>query len=276
MKNCTSVIQILACLVLMVGLVGGSHSYENAMVVLAAKKTPTLTPTPAPAPGPAFANLTDLLSVAGPFTNILSLFEGSDLMETLQSQANDRKQGPTLFAPSDLAFSPLSKKTLANLTAEQKKELLLAHCIPRFYTLTNFQNFSNPANTMATGSNGGKYNLNITAMGGAMTVSSGYVTTPIISTVHVTDPVALYTVGKILLPEDIFGLPSPSPAPAPSPVSAPAPAADSLTPKGAASSSSAKTPAGGPSSAHSAASFLGAQQSIYLILAIADGSLLLL
>jgi len=101
MKNCTAVIQILACLVLMVGLVGGSHSHENAMVVLAAKKTPTLTPTPAPAPAPAFANLTDLLLVAGPFTNILSLFEGGDLMETLQSQANDRKQGLTLFYTQD-------------------------------------------------------------------------------------------------------------------------------------------------------------------------------
>lgn len=275
MKSCTAVIQIVACLIIMVGLVAGSHSHDNSMVVLAAKKTPTLTPTPAPAPAPAVANLTDLLKLAGPFNTLLSLLQASDLMATLQAQANDTEKGITMFAPSDTAFTSLSKKTLSNLTADQKKTMLLAHCIPQFYTLTNFQNFSNPANTMATGTNGGKYNLNITANSGAVTVSSGYVTTPITSTVHVTDPVALYTVGKVLLPEDLFGLPSPSPAPAPSPVSVPAPAVDSSSPKGATDSSS-NAPAGGPSSEHSAASFVGARQSIYLLVAIVAGALLLL
>ena len=70
------------------------------------------------------------------------------------------------------------KKLLANLTADEIKEVLLAHCISKFYTLTDFQDFSNPANTMATGSNGEKYNLNITGDGGTVTVSSGYATTP--------------------------------------------------------------------------------------------------
>jgi len=253
----------------MVGIVGGSHSHENAgMVLLAAELTPTLTPTPAPAPAPVFANLTALLSLAGPFKTLLSLLKASDLLTALQAQANNTEQGITIFAPSDPAFSSLPKKILANLTADEKKEVLLAHCIPKFYTLTDFQNFSNPANTMATGSNGGKYNLNVTAKGGAVTVSSGYVTTPITSAVHVTDPLALYIVGKVLLPEDIFGLPSPSPAPAP------APEADSLSPSGAPASSPSS--ADTPSSTHSAASSRAAQQFIYLILAIAAGALLLL
>lgn len=275
MKNSTAVIQIVACLVLMVGIVGGSHSHGNVVVSLAAKKSHKLTPTPAPAPAPAPANLTDLLTVTGPFSTFLSLLQASDLVTNLQSQANDTEQGLTIFVPSDPAFSSLSKKTMANLTAEQKKALLLAHCLPKYYTLENFQNFSNPANTMATGNNGGKYNLNITSKNGAVSVSSGYVTTPISSTVRVTDPLALYMVGKVLLPEDIFGLPSPSPAPAPSPVSVPAPAIESSSHKGSTSSLPANAPAGGPS-AHSAASFLSAQQSIYLILAVAAGSLLLL
>lgn len=274
MKNSTAVIQIVACLILMVGIVGGSHSHGNVMVSLAAKKSHKLAPTPAPAPAPALANLTQLLSVAGPFSTLLSLLEASELITTLQSQANDTEQGLTIFAPSDPAFSSLSKKTMANLTAEQKKSLLLAHCIPKFYTLADFQNYSNPANTMATGNNGGKYNLNITSKNGAVSVSSGYVNTPIASAVYSARPLALYTVGKVLLPEDIFGLPSPSPAPAPSPVSVPAPAPESSSPKGSNSSLPASTPAAGPSV--SAASFLSAQQSIYLILAVAAGSLLLL
>lgn len=260
---------MVACLIVMLGIMGGSHSHENGgMVVLAAELTSTMTPTPAPAPAPVFANLTALLILAGPFKTLLSLLEASDLLTTLQAQANNTGQGITIFAPSDTAFSSLPKKILANLTADQKKEVLLAHCISKFYTLADFQDFNNPANTMATGSNGGKYNLNITGDGGAVTVSSGYVTTPIISTVHVTDPLALYTVGKVLLPEDIFGLPSPSPAPAPSPET------DSLSPSSTPASSSSS---GNTSSAtHSAASFVGPQQSIYVIVAIAAGALLLL
>jgi hypothetical protein len=35
------------------------------------------------------------------------------------------------------------KKLLANLTADENK-VLLAHCISKFYTLTDFQDFSNP------------------------------------------------------------------------------------------------------------------------------------
>lgn len=253
----------------MLGIMGGSHCNENrGIVVLAAELTSTL--TPAPAPAPVFANLTALLSLAGPFKTFLSLLEASNLLTVLQAQANNTQQGITIFAPSDTAFSSLPKKLLANLTADEKKELLLAHCISQFYTLTDFQDFNNPANTMATGSNGGKYNLNITGDGGAagaVTVSSGYVTTPIISTVHVTDPLALYTVGKVLLPEDIFGLPSPSPAPAPSPET------NSLSPSSTPASSSSS---GNTSSAtHSAASFVGPQQSIYVIVAIVAGALLL-
>jgi len=69
------------------------------------------------------------------------------------------------------------KKLLANLTADENK-VLLAHCISKFYTLTNFQDFSNSANIMETGSNGEKHNLNITGDDGIVTVSSGYVTRP--------------------------------------------------------------------------------------------------
>lgn len=267
MKNCSAVIQMVACLIVILGIMGGSHGNENGgIVVLAAEQTPTL--TPAPAPAPVFANLTALLSLAGPFKTFLSLLEASSLLTVLQAQANNTEQGITIFAPSNTAFSSLPKKLLANLTADEKKELLLAHCISKFYTLTDFQDFNNPADTMATGSNGGKYNLNITGDGGAVTLSSGYVTTPIISTVHVTDPLALYTVGKVLLPEDIFGLPSPSPAPAPSPE------ADSPSPSGTTASPSSS---GNTSSAtHSAASFVGPQQSIYVIVGIAAGALLLL
>ena len=100
--------------------------------------------------------------------------------------------------------------------------------------------------------------------------------TLITSTVRVTDLVALYTVEKILLPKDIFGLLSPSPTPGPSHVSILSFAVDNPSPKGATGTDlSSNSLARGPSSKHSAASFVGAQQSIYLLVAIAAGALLL-
>ncbi|KAH9315439.1 hypothetical protein KI387_024066, partial [Taxus chinensis] len=223
-------------------------------------------PVPAPAPATAFVNLTDLLSLAGPFSTFLSLLESTDLLTSVQTQANNTEEGVTIFAPSDKAFASLKATPLSNLTADQKKALILAHVISKFYALSDFQNFSNPANTMATGMNGGKYNLNITAKSGAVSLSSGYVTVPIFSTVHVTYPVALYAISKVLLPEDIFGLPSPSPAPSPAPDAAsPEPLSPSSTAKAGVSPATATANADAPHA--SPASILTANAGFTLLLA---------
>ncbi|XP_058070746.1 fasciclin-like arabinogalactan protein 7 [Magnolia sinica] len=182
---------------------------------------PSPPPSPAPAPAPDFVNLAALLSVAGPFQKFLNYLQSTQVIKTLQDQANNTQQGITIFVPKDVAFSSLKKPSLSNLTQDQLKSLLLFHALPQYYTLSDFKSLSGsgPVSTLA----GGSYTLNFTDVTGTVHVSSGWSNTNVSSSVHSTDPVALYQVDKVLLPEAIFGAPPPpSPAPAPAPDIAPA------------------------------------------------------
>ncbi|KAF3796688.1 Fasciclin-like arabinogalactan protein 7 [Nymphaea thermarum] len=173
-------------------------------------------PSPAPAPAPFAVNLTDLLTVTGPYHQFLSYLESTKVIETLQHQANDSHQGVTIFVPTDDAFSSLKKPSLSNLTQDQLKNLLLFHSLPKFYSLADFRNLSklSPVATFA----GGPFALNFTDDSGTIHVYSGWTTTKIGSAVLSTYPVAVYQVGGVLLPEAIFGAaPPPAPAPAPAP-----------------------------------------------------------
>ncbi|KAM5580462.1 fasciclin-like arabinogalactan protein 7 [Rosa sericea] len=183
--------------------------------------SPSLTPTPAPAPAPEFVNLTDLFSVAGPFHTFLGYLESTKVIETFQDQANKTEEGITIFVPKDSAFTSLKKPSLSNLTAAQLKSLFLFHALPHYYSLADFRNLSNmsPVATMA----GGQYSLNFTDVSGSAHLTSGWSVTKVSSSVHSTDPVAVYQVDKVLLPEAIFGTDiPPTAAPAPAPEIAPA------------------------------------------------------
>lgn len=200
-----------------------------------AASLPTFSPTPAPAPAPEHVNLTDLLSVAGPFHTFLNYLESTKVLETFQNQANNTDEGITIFVPKDDAFKSLKKPSLANLTQDQLKQLCLFHALPHYYSLADFKNLSqmSPVSTYA----GGDYKLNFTDVSGAVHIDSGWSRTKVSSSVHSTDPVALYQVDKVLLPEAIFGTdipPMPAPAPAPH-VPPPADAPSEVSDGGAAS-----------------------------------------
>lgn len=200
-----------------------------------AASPPTFSPTPAPAPAPEHVNLTDLLSVAGPFHTFLNYLESTKVLETFQNQANNTDEGITIFVPKDDAFKSLKKPSLANLTQDQLKQLCLFHALPHYYSLADFKNLSqmSPVSTYA----GGDYKLNFTDVSGAVHIDSGWSRTKVSSSVHSTDPVALYQVDKVLLPEAIFGTdipPMPAPAPAPH-VPPPADAPSEVSDGGAAS-----------------------------------------
>ncbi|RVW97512.1 Fasciclin-like arabinogalactan protein 7 [Vitis vinifera] len=152
--------------------------------------SPSLSPSPAPAPAPPYVNLTDLLSVA------------------------------------DDAFKSLKKPSLSNLTEDQLKSLLLFHALAHYYSLADFKNLSqlSPVSTFA----GGQYTLNFTDVSGTVHIGSGWTNTKVSSSVHSTDPVAVYQVDKVLLPEAIFGTDIP-PTPAPAPAPDISPAADAPT-----------------------------------------------
>ncbi|GMI98546.1 FASCICLIN-like arabinoogalactan 7 [Hibiscus trionum] len=184
----------------------------------------TPTPTPAPAPAPEYVNLTYLLSVAGPFHTFLNYLESTKVIDTFQNQANNSEQGITIFIPKDSSFKGLKKPTLSNLSNDQLKSLVLFHALPKYYALADFSELSakGPATTLA----GGQYTLNFTDNSGTVRLDSGWSKTKVTSAVHSTDPVAIYQVDKVLLPEAIFGTDIP-PVPAPAPAPDISPAADS-------------------------------------------------
>lgn len=206
---------------------------------LEARAAGPVSPSPAPAPAAEFLNLTDLLTVAGPFHTFLNYLVSSKVIDTFQNQANNTQQGITIFVPKDTAFSSLKKPALTNLTKEQLKSLLLFHALPKYYSLADFESLSrsNPVNTYA----GGSYTLNFTYTSGTIHVISGWSDTKISSSVHSTVPVAVYQVDKVLLPQAIFGVPPPpssTPAPAPAPTTVPTADSSSSAPSGDASDAS--------------------------------------
>ncbi|KAF3331081.1 Fasciclin-like arabinogalactan protein 7 [Carex littledalei] len=175
-------------------------------------------PTPAPAPAPHYVNLTDLLSVAGPFQTFLNYVVQTKVIDTFQNQANNTDQGVTLFVPKNSAFTALKKTTFSNLTEEQLKSLLLYHGFPKYYSLAEFKNLSalNPVSTFA----GGQYTVNLTYDMGTVRVASMWSNPNVTSSVYSTRPVAVYEVNKVLLPLQIFSTDPPlAPAPAPAPES---------------------------------------------------------
>ncbi|KAL9360592.1 hypothetical protein Peur_048715 [Populus x canadensis] len=192
---------------------------QTAATPPAPTPTPSSSPAPAPAPAPTppYVSLTDLLSVAGPFHTFLSYLESTKVVDTFQNQANNTDEGITIFVPKDDAFKNLKKPSLSNLTQDQVKQLILFHALPHYYALADFKNLSqvSPVSTFA---GAGGYALNFTDVSGTVHLDSGWSKTKVSSSVHSTDPVAVYQVDKVLLPEAIFGAdipPAPAPAPAP-------------------------------------------------------------
>ncbi|XP_022985710.1 fasciclin-like arabinogalactan protein 7 [Cucurbita maxima] len=198
----------------------------------------SLTPAPEPAPPADHVNLADLLTVAGPFHKFLGYLESTKVIDTFQKQANDSEEGITIFVPKDGAFSSLNKPSLSNLTNDQLKSLLLFHALPHYYTLADFNGLSQkgPITTFA----GQHYTLNFTDASGTVHISSGWTNTKVSSSVLSTDPIAVYQVNHVLLPEAIFGTDfPPTPAPVPSPDVAPsAETEDSVSPSSIESPSS--------------------------------------
>ncbi|CAA0825059.1 Fasciclin-like arabinogalactan protein 7 [Striga hermonthica] len=180
--------------------------------------------SPAPAPAPEYVNLTDLLSVAGPFHTFLNYLETTKVIQVFQNAANNSDDGITIFVPRDSAFSTSVQHRLSNLTQDQLKSICLFHALNRYYPLSNFTDLSrqNPIPTLA---GGGLNSINVTDHSGTISIDSGWTRTRVTSAVHAAVPVAIYQVDGVLLPEAIFGTDIP-----PTPAPAPAPVATALTP----------------------------------------------
>ncbi|XP_023512854.1 fasciclin-like arabinogalactan protein 7 [Cucurbita pepo subsp. pepo] len=233
------------CIILLFGIWLMMLMPSSPACAQTAAKPPSFSPTPAPEPAPAPAadhvNLADLLTVAGPFHKFLGYLESTKVIDTFQKQANDSEEGITIFVPKDGAFSSLNKPSLSNLTNNQLKSLLLFHALPHYYTLADFNGLSQkgPITTFA----GQHYTLNFTDASGTVHISSGWTNTKVSSSVLSTDPIAVYQVDHVLLPEAIFGTDfPPTPAPVPSPDVAPAADSPSAETEDGVSPSSTESP----------------------------------
>ncbi|KAL6609375.1 hypothetical protein ACP70R_039344 [Stipagrostis hirtigluma subsp. patula] len=188
---------------------------------------------PAPAKGPP--NVTAILEKGGQYATFIRLMKSTQQDTQLNSQLNGSSTGYTVFAPTDNAFANLKPGTLNGLSQQEQVSLVQYHILSQFYSTASFQTASNPVRTQASGSDG-PYTLNVTAnSNGQVNVSTGIVTTNVGTALRDQPPLAVYSVDKVLLPNDLFGVKPPASAP---------PAPSKKPSKGHGGSSEAQAPAG--------------------------------
>lgn len=171
---------------------------------------------PAPAPsGPT--NITKILEKAGQFTTFIRLLRITQAGDQINTQLNNSKQGMTVFAPTDNAFSSLKAGTLNSLSSQQQVQLVQYHVLPSFISVSQFQTVSNPLRTQAGDASPGDFPLNVTTSGNQVNVSTGIIDATVSNTIYSDGELAVYQVDKVLQPMAIFASPSPATAPAPGP-----------------------------------------------------------
>jgi len=140
----------------------------------------------------------------------------TQLINQLDAQLITIKSGGlTIFAPDDSSFSNLKVGFLNSLADNQKIELLQFHVLPTYVSSSNFDSLSNPVRTLA-GDNPDRLQLNVTAYGNNVNISTGVVNATITGVIYSDKVLAIYHVDKVLLPLDFFKPKPPAPAPSPS------------------------------------------------------------
>ena len=189
----------------------------------AAATTPPLAATSAQASPPVMVpvqvskgpvNVIKILQKAGHFAIFTRLIKSTQEDIQLFSQLNDSRDGVTIFAPTDGAFSAIIKSGVLNsLTDHQKIELVQFHIIPRVLSTANFQTVSNPITTLA--GSGSRFTLDVITTESMVNVTTGLTNTSVSAIVYTDSQLAIYQLEKVLLPLDIFAPKPLAPAPAP-------------------------------------------------------------
>ncbi|ESW04193.1 hypothetical protein PHAVU_011G074400 [Phaseolus vulgaris] len=175
-------------------------------------------------PDTAAVDIVGILRQAKSFNILIRLMKTTQLINQLNAQLLTTKSGGiTLLAPDDSSFSELKPGFLNSLSDGQKLELLQFHVLSDYVSSSNFDTLTNPVRTLA-GAKPGKVELNVISYGGSVNISTGEVNTTITGIVYTDKHLAIYKVGKVLLPMDFFAV-AKAPTLAPEP-SAKAPKAD--------------------------------------------------
>lgn len=168
-------------------------------------------------------DIVGILRKAKSFNVLIRLMKTTQLINQLNSQLLTTKSGGiTMLAPDDSAFSQLKAGFLNSLSDGQKLELLQFHVISDYVSSSNFDTLTNPVRTLA-GAKPGKVELNVISYGGSVNISTGEVNTTITGIIYTDKHLAIYKVGKVLLPMDFFAV---SKAPSKAPSLAPEPSAE--------------------------------------------------
>ncbi|KAK7312552.1 hypothetical protein VNO77_36491 [Canavalia gladiata] len=168
-------------------------------------------------------DIVGILRQAKSFNILIRLMKTTQLINQLNAQLLTTKSGGlTILAADDSAFSELKAGFLNSLSDGQKLELLQFHVLPDYVSSSNFDTLTNPVRTLA-GAKPGKVELNVVSYGGSVNISTGEVNTTISGIIYTDKHLAIYKVGKVLLPMDFFAV---AKAPAKSPSLAPEPSAN--------------------------------------------------
>ncbi|KAL9296728.1 hypothetical protein ACSQ67_022624 [Phaseolus vulgaris] len=175
-------------------------------------------------PDTAAVDIVGILRQAKSFNILIRLMKTTQLINQLNAQLLTTKSGGiTILAPDDSSFSELKAGFLNSLSDGQKLELLQFHVLSDYVSSSNFDTLTNPVRTLA-GAKPGKVELNVISYGGSVNISTGEVNTTITGIVYTDKHLAIYKVGKVLLPMDFFAV---AKAPAKAPSLAPEPSARS-------------------------------------------------
>ncbi|KAL5215739.1 hypothetical protein ABZP36_007140 [Zizania latifolia] len=155
-----------------------------------------------PSPQGKHVNLTEVLTVDGPFHTFVKYLMQTNLVAVFENQAYRTDQGITIFAPVDMAFAAIEPSVLVGLSRHQLKHLVMYHSLAKHYALSEVEGLSqsNPVTTLA----GGRYVVNVTYDGGVIHVKSRWANAKVVGSVYETAPMAVYEVDKVLLPYALF------------------------------------------------------------------------
>ncbi|XP_028784528.1 fasciclin-like arabinogalactan protein 12 [Neltuma alba] len=209
-------------------------SFTIVQLTPAAGPKPSATPAPAaPAPAPAPAkplvpsgpqsedssdatndNIIKILRKAKNFNFLIRLLKTTQLINQINSQlvATRSASGLTILAPDDCAFSELKAGFVNSLHDNQKIELVQFHVLPVYVSSSNFDSLTNPVRTLA-GLNPSRLQLNVTAYGNMVNISTGVVNTTIAGIVYSGKSLAICHLNKVLLLLDFFKPKALTPAP---------------------------------------------------------------
>ncbi|GLT57474.1 hypothetical protein SLA2020_304420 [Shorea laevis] len=185
----------------------------NISVIQISKPLPSAA-AEAPTPGPSEMNLTDRMSAHGCKVFADTLLSNPEAMGTFQ---DNTQGGLTVFCPGDdpmKAFLPKYK----NLTAAGKTSFLEFFGVPIYQSMAMLKSNNGPTTTLAT-EGAHKFDITVQDDGEDVTLKTKVNTVKITGTLLDEEPVAIYTLDKVLMPGELFKA-APTPAPAPAPVKA--------------------------------------------------------